>query len=435
MGRTSLKDGLRGERHSAVRPGKTDFVQSFRLVAFAILQRLGPVPGVYAMRTNEIRYTKTLVFYDGILLFEAKDPIGGTYLASHVKPVPKGDRYLLVGCRPEDLRMLRQGAIEPRSLMQESAEYGWFLADLTSTERPLDILDQGFESIPEKHLPGEGITIAEFEVDHETTRQARERDNVILQVSIEPPEAVGEYRVRTDTLTGLLTRVERLTRYAAERTAIEGANPRTRGRVSRNVGRLEIVGISHGSIKVTLQEARGLDTNRESLLAKALEQLDGLFNEQDTSNRAEAYLAAYDSRVANAYISLMKFLRARKTGFSYTWATPTSRHPSHRGISLERVRKIASELPEFVEDSDNETPADEIVLEGTLEMADEPANRWRLRDLEHGVREGTVAEDGPSLSNLVIDRWYRFLCSEEAELTGRRGRRKPALFLRHITPM
>ena len=387
------------------------------------------------MRTDEIRYTRTIVYYDGILLFEAEDPIGGTYLASHVEPVPRGERYLVVGCRPDDLRLFRHGAIELRSLLQESAEYGWYLADLTNTERPMAIRDQGYEIIPEKYLPGDGITIAEYEVDHETTKQARERDNVIIQVSIEPPEAARGYRVRTDTLVGLLTRVESLTRYAAAQVAAENEKARARGRAIRNAGRLEIVDISRGSIKVTFQEAGGLDTDRESLLAKALERLDVLFSDLETSDQVEAALSRYDLKVANAYIRLMKFLRTKKTGFSYTWATPTSRSPSHRGVSLARARMIAAELPEFIDEHDNETTANEIVLEGTLEMADEPDNQWRLRDPEQGVREGTVGKDGPSLSNLVIDNIYRFVCSEEMESTGRRGRRKPTLYLRSIEPL
>ena len=386
------------------------------------------------MRTDTILYTRTLDYYDGILLFEARDPIGGTYVASHLEPVPGGDRYLLVGCRPDDLHQFRHGAIALRNLMQNSAEYGWYLADLISTDRPLAIKEQGSEGIPEKYLPGDGITINEYEVDHETTKSARERDNAVIQVSIEPPEAAREYRVRADTLTGLINRVERLTRFAAEQVATEGT-PGTPARTKIHAGWLEIVDISSGSIKVTFQEVGGLDTNRESLLAKAMQRLDDLFNDIDASERAEPALSKYDPKVTDAYVSLMKFLKAKRTGFSYTWATPTSQRPSHRSVSLERARRIAEQPREVIDIPYNETEGDEIVLEGILEMADEPDNQWRLRDHEHGVRAGTVGEDGPSLSNLVIDSRYRFVCVEEMQAVGRGGRRKPVLHLRSIMPL
>ena len=402
------------------------------------------------MRTDEILYTRTLDYYDDILVFEAKDAIGGTYVASHLEAVPSGNRYLLVGCKPEDLRLFRHGTKDLRSLIVESARYGWYLADLFDVEKPLKVEEQIAGGIPEDYLPGDGYKIAEFEVDHETARRAREQDNVVIQISIEPPEASQGYRVRSDTLAGLLTRVENLTRYAAEQVAEEDEGPSPRTRETRNAGRLEILDISHGSIKVTMQAVSGLDTNRESMLEKALDQLDHLFNDLDSPDLMERDLSRYDPKVANACLRLMRFLRTKRTGFSYTWATPTSLRPSHRAVSLDRARRAAKELPELlvainyeipkelpellVAISD-ESPEEDIILNGTLEMADEPGNRWRLRDPEQGVREGMVGEGGPSLSNLVIDRRYRFACVEEMQATGRGRRRNPVLFLKSIKPL
>ena len=383
------------------------------------------------MKADEIHYTRTLDFYDGILVFEAKDPTGGTYVASHLEPVPGGDRYLLVGCRPEDLRMFRHGAKDLRSLIMESARYGWYLADLSDIHKPLKVGEEVSGVIPDEYLPRDGYQFAEFEVDHETTRKARDRDNVVIQVSIEPPEATQEYRVSSNTLAGLLTRVENLTRQAAEQVAAEDRD----GRVRRNPGRLEVVDVSPGSIKVTLQEVGGLYADRESLLAKALERLDDLFNDLDRPDLTEDALSKHDPKVANAYIRLMRFLRTKRTGFSYTWATPDSRSPSHRGVSLDRARRTASELKEIPDRTDDDMPVDEIVLEGVLEMADEPGNQWRLRDSEQSVREGTVRKGGPSLSNLVIDRRYRFVCGKEMQETGRTRRRRPVLYLNSIMPL
>ena len=62
-------------------------------------------------------------------------------------------------------------------------------------------------------------------------------------------------------------------------------------------------------------------------------------------------------------------------------------------------------------------------------MADEPRSIWRLRDYEQGVREGTVEEDGPSLSLLVIDRPYRFECVEERPSVHAKSRSSPTLHL------
>ena len=417
-----------------MRPNQTWNIPSPHLVASTGLQHLSPVPGVHTMRTDEILYTRTLDYYDDILVFEAKDAIGGTYVASHLEAVPSGNKYLLVGCKPENLRLFRHGTKDLRSLIIESARYGWYLADLFDVEKPLKVGEQIAGEIPEEYLPGDGYKIAEFEVDHDTARRAREQDNVVIQISIEPPEATQGYRVRSDTLAGLLTRVENLTRYTAEQVAEVNEYPRPGTRATRNAGRLEILDISHGSIKVTMQAVSGLDTNRESMLEKALEQLDHLFNDLDSPHLMERELSRYGPKVANAYIRLMRFLSTKRTGFSYTWATPTSRSPSHRAVSLERARRSAREFQDLLDVMDYETPENDIVLNGILEMADEPGNRWRLRDPEQGAREGIVGEDGPSLSNLVIDRRYRFACVEEMQATGRGRRRNPVLFLKSIEP-
>ena len=44
------------------------------------------------MIPTQIRYAKTLEYHGGIKVFEAKDPIGGTYLASMLEAPPR--------CRP-----------------------------------------------------------------------------------------------------------------------------------------------------------------------------------------------------------------------------------------------------------------------------------------------------------------------------------------------
>jgi hypothetical protein len=48
-----------------------------------------------------IRHTATLFYYDGPQVFEARDPIGGHYVAVMVEPQDGKDRYLVTGVAPE----------------------------------------------------------------------------------------------------------------------------------------------------------------------------------------------------------------------------------------------------------------------------------------------------------------------------------------------
>ena len=386
------------------------------------------------MITERIRYTRTLDYNDGIQLFEAKDPIGGTYVAFLLTTGEDADTYLLAGCGPEQLRLFTSGGTDLRDLLKNSAIYGWYLAEVTDFDEPLKLNAQHGDSIPDKYLPKPGLFTTGAEVDHEVTTRAREIGHVVLQVAIDPPEAADEQRVRATTLSGLIEHVQTLTRYAVEQAAkeleLEGSNLRR----SRNAHQLDAIELSRGSTIVTFQGAHGPDIDGESLLAKALEQLDSLFKTTSTPDEARVALEQYDPKMATAYLKLMNFLRIRDTGFSYTWAAPQSKRPSHQALPLGRVQMLARELPRVLDEAISDDNQEEVILEGALEMADEPNGRWRIRDYEQGVREGTVKEDGPSLSHLVIDAAYRFECLEERRPAGRKGsRRKPALNLRHIT--
>ena len=393
------------------------------------------------MITNKIRYEKTIEYYDGIRLFEARDPIGGTYVAHLLEPNDEADRYLVFGCEPDQLRLFRNGGIDLKSLATNSSIYGWYLAEVTDFEEPIYVTSQDSDTIPDDYLPQPGFFITGVEVNQDVTARAKQQDNIVIQVTIEPPEAADEHRVRASTLKGLIQHVQTLTRLTAEHASRKEEQAGIRATRNRDDHELDAIELSQGSTVITFQGAHRSNTKDDPILYKALDQLDHLFKNADTPDRAADTLAQYDPTVANAYLRLMKFLKARKTGFSYTWATPRSTRPSHQAILLEKVEALAKELKGALERANEDEDPDEIIpdditLVGKLKMADEPNRQWRLMDLELGtVMEGTVEKDGPSLSSLVIDREYRFECQEGETQASSRSRKKPTLYLQSITPL
>ena len=77
---------------------------------------------------KHIRHTSTLLYYDGPLGFEARDAIGGHYIAVLAPSDGADDRYLVAGVNPERLRQFRSGALDLRSLLVESDQEGRYLA-------------------------------------------------------------------------------------------------------------------------------------------------------------------------------------------------------------------------------------------------------------------------------------------------------------------
>ena len=76
-----------------------------------------------------IRHENTLFYYDGPQVFEARDAIGGHYVAVTVESDTEFDRYLVAGVSPERLRQFRSGALDLKSLLIERAEEEWYLAE------------------------------------------------------------------------------------------------------------------------------------------------------------------------------------------------------------------------------------------------------------------------------------------------------------------
>jgi hypothetical protein len=74
-----------------------------------------------------IQHSATLFYYDGPQVFEARDAIGGHYVAVMVEPENDKDRYLVAGVEPERLRQFRAGLIDLRTLLTGRAVEEWFL--------------------------------------------------------------------------------------------------------------------------------------------------------------------------------------------------------------------------------------------------------------------------------------------------------------------
>src|ERR1035441_4037089 len=90
-----------------------------------------------------IRHSTTLFYYDGPQVFEARDPIGGHYVAVMIEAEHGHDRYLVAGVEPERLRQFRGGLLDLRTLLAERGEVEWHIATvMNSLDEPLKILPQ-----------------------------------------------------------------------------------------------------------------------------------------------------------------------------------------------------------------------------------------------------------------------------------------------------
>ena len=76
----------------------------------------------------EIYYKATLVYYDGVQVFEGRDFSDRIYVGAMIDTVGDADRYLVVNVARESLSHFKAGAKDLRTLLVEGAERRWYTA-------------------------------------------------------------------------------------------------------------------------------------------------------------------------------------------------------------------------------------------------------------------------------------------------------------------
>ena len=374
-----------------------------------------------------IRHTKTLFYYDGPQIFEARDAIGGHYIAIMLDSDSPNERYLVAGVAPEQLRQFRSGALDLRSLLIQSDDEERYLAKaLVGLDRPLvldrlpsSLMDSGF-------LPDAGFVLHNRPSSDSVLMEARERNNLVLKIAAEPPEAATEHRIRVNTLAEMLYRFQAMVKYAY-RASVKGNRPRYR---QVGDGMLDvIVPASAGSFQVVFEAATMPDLFGGNELSNALQRIDVLF--EDTANPQEtlSVVKAHRGHFAGAYLKLLRFLVKQGTGLRYSWAEPKSDQPSTRAVSQGEAGLLVDALSGV-----RNLGSEPVTLDGLFDRFNRGSGSWGLHTKE-GRRLGKVRLGGPSLDGLEVGGHYRFYCEEEIEEVDITGRETRILYLNRHEPV
>ena len=113
-----------------------------------------------------ILYATTLLYYDGAQIFEGRDLIGGHYVATLIDDVNGADVYAVVGVSPESLRRFRAGAIDLKSLMLETPDEQWYIAQPEGGEDvPIRLRPQTSPLAEADFLPDDGLVLRDDPAD------------------------------------------------------------------------------------------------------------------------------------------------------------------------------------------------------------------------------------------------------------------------------
>lgn len=372
-----------------------------------------------------IHHTTTLFYYDGPQIFEARDAIGGHYVAVMVEPQDGQNRYLVAGVAPERLRQFRSGTLDLRSLLVEAGEDEWYLATTaTGLDQALALVPQGVPLKESGLLPDAGFVLHDRPSEELVLKEARERNNLVLEIAADPPEAAEEHRIRVGTLIGLLGHVQTMVKHAYGAALRELSAGNRRAIDKSDAHMLDVViPAAVGSFRIVLEAAKMPDMLGQSELARALQRVDVLFEHAGDPQKALATVKEHRGHLAGAYLRLLRFLVQNRTGLRYSWAEPTFAKPNCRAVSEAEAGPLVNALS-----SVSNLGAESVNLVGALEKADVVSGTWRIATPEDTFA-GKIKQGGPSLDGLKINSTYRFSCMEEIEEVEGTGREQRTLYL------
>ena len=109
---------------------------------------------------KSIQHIQTLFHYDGPQVFEARDAIGGHYVAVMVESENVHDRYLVIEVTPERLCEFRSGKVDLRSVLMNAADQEWYVTTIEDgLDQPLQLV-AGVGSVVESGLlPDPGFVL------------------------------------------------------------------------------------------------------------------------------------------------------------------------------------------------------------------------------------------------------------------------------------
>jgi len=372
-----------------------------------------------------IRHTATLFYYDGPQVFEARDAIGGHYIAVMVEPENGSDRYLVAGVAPERLRQFRAGTLDLRSLFSEAEAGEWYLGTMAAgLDQPLALAPQTTPLASSGLLPDEGFLLHDRPTEELALKEARERNNLVLEIVADPPEAAAEHRIHVGTLIGLLGHVQSMIKHAYGAALRELSVDDRRAIDKTDAHMMDVViPAATGSFRVVLEAAKTPDLFGQSELARALQRVDVLFENAADPTKALATVKAHRGHLAGAYLRLLRFLVKHKTGLRYSWAEPSFTKSHYRAVG----EAEAGPLVEVLSGVSN-LGGESVTLVGEFDKMNRTAGAWGLLT-ENGLQSGKVRDGGPSLDGLKAGGRYRFSCVEEIEEVEGTGREIRTLYL------
>lgn len=349
-----------------------------------------------------IDVTRILVYHDGPQVFEGRSPNGGHYLGVMAPGSGVDPQYIVLPIAPMRIGQLRSGAVDLRDAMGDRDErLGWHLARIADGDGQHLVIDESSNGdIPADYLPDAGFFLAASTPGNEVLTEAKERGNLVVALTLEPPESVDSHRIKAQTLGQVLIHFQKLymRAYGHARKSVESLAP--------SAPPLNAYATAPSSYRIYLEAAGDGNLFGASEVGPAMEIVDSLFLDIAHVEDVMESVKQYKGHFATAYRDLLRVLVTSQARLEYRYADAISTDVRGGMVSVDNARTITELI-----DEQKELTSEEITFTGKLDVINSATGKWRL-SVEGKNFYGETTDDGPQLSGLVVDQTYTFRCQE-----------------------
>lgn len=334
-----------------------------------------------------IRYVRTLDYYDLPQVFEARDSIGGHYVA--VLGAIEESQYLVAGVAPERLRAVCDGKAELRHLITESDVASRYVTTTVPSLEGDELEVRRFNGVLEDFLPDPGYVLDEM-----PSADLHVGESLRLELKLDALAG----KIDIGLYTELIHHVRMLAKHTLGEVREGTENWRWRDGIFDVV-----VPAATGSFRLILEASARQNPGFRAKMAEALRRIDTLFEHSDDPRMTLAAAMENRGEIAMTYLKLLQLLDRNETGLRYSWAEGRLRDVRSRSVSSDQAKALAEVLIEA-------PPTYEAVeREGELYKCHKDSGHWGMW-VEGERVTGWVRRGGPDLGGLRLGARYRFRC-------------------------
>ncbi len=374
----------------------------------------------------QLAYITTLIYYDGHQLVVVKDEVDTYYLC--ILTDEDGLLYCSVALSRARYSSLINNQIDVREAFVKRESVNWYqlrTQDITNSEF---ILETMLGEIPEGFLPDPGLMASPPTTSDELIFFSKERNNIVSEISVEPPEA-SEHNISAKTLSLLLDAFQGLVKRSLSTT--RKLQNITNRHLAVDSHIVDVCAFSPGSFKIRFESRTGLDLIGDSDMEIAFGLIEKVLSSSAEPEKIATALEGYKGHFVTNLIKLLRVASESKTYLKLSWAKPSFNHVRSITVEYRHIPPLLALLT-----SKEEMLVETIVLVGLLKKADVDSGAWRIKnDDDNKEYSGSIHESGLSLSGLKTDSRYKVVCIERIEEAPFTGKETVNLYATNFEPV